>query len=205
MIVTVLGASGQTGQEVVKQALEGGHKVHALVRRPDSLESRSGLEVFVGNVTHAPDVVDASRGTDVVISALGTGSGKSSLMSDAIDTVIEASRSTGVKRFILVSSYVVGGAQQLTLGTKLMSHTLLRNIKVDKAASESMLKASDLAWTIVDPTRLHNGASSPSSRIVAPDERIGLGHSMSRAALATWMLQEAEHDDHVRDEVIVSG
>lgn len=204
MIVTVLGASGQTGQEVVKHALKGGHKVHALVRRPDSLESRPGLEVFVGNVTHTPDVVDASRGTDVVISALGAGLGKSSLMSDAIKAVIAASDSTGVKRLILMSSYVVGGAEQLTVGTKLMSRTLLRNIKADKAASESVLKASDLEWTIVDPTRLHN-AQSLDARVVPSTERITLGHSMSRAAVAAWMLQEADRNGHLHEEVIISG
>ena len=70
-----------------------------------------------------------------------------------------------------------------------MAHTLLRNIKVDKAASESVLKASNLAWTIVDPPRLHNKPDSREFRVVGPTERISLGHSMARSALAAWLLR----------------
>src|ERR1700745_340900 len=114
MIITVLGATGQTGQEVVKQAIEDGHTVHALVRTPEALPARPGLHISIGDATRSPDVVEASRGTDVVISALGTGLGKSSVMTDSVQAIVKACAKTGVKRFILVSSYVVGAAQRLT-------------------------------------------------------------------------------------------
>ena len=70
MIIVVLGAAGKTGQEVVNQALAAGHRVHALVRRADGMAARANLEVFVGDATRAKDVAGASRGADVIISAL---------------------------------------------------------------------------------------------------------------------------------------
>ncbi|HEY2653621.1 MAG TPA: NAD(P)H-binding protein [Solirubrobacteraceae bacterium] len=207
MIITVLGATGATGQEVVQQALDAGHEVRALVRRLDALEARPGLKVVAGDATDPTDVAEASRGTDVVISALGTGTGlgKSTLMTDAIGAIIEASEATGVKRFILVSSYVVGAADRLTCSARLMSRTLLRNIKVDKARSETLLKSSDLAWTIVDPPRLTNEQGSRASHVAALSERISLGDSVARSALAAWMLAESEANAHVRDEVVVTS
>lgn len=61
MIVTVLGANGKTGVEVVKQAIEAGHSVHAVMRRADSLTPRPGLTIFVGDVTDSAVIAKASQ------------------------------------------------------------------------------------------------------------------------------------------------
>jgi uncharacterized protein len=53
MKITVLGASGKTGSEIVKQALAEGHSVNALVRREGSLEDSPNLNVITGDVTNA--------------------------------------------------------------------------------------------------------------------------------------------------------
>jgi uncharacterized protein YbjT (DUF2867 family) len=204
MIITVLGAAGKTGQEVVKQALAAGHRVHALVRRPEGMAARANLKIFIGDATNANDIAGASRGADVIISALGTGMGKSSLMSDAITAIITAARETGVTRFILVSSYAVGGARQLSLGTKILSRTVLKNISADKTMSEAILKESSLDWTIADPTILTNGPKGSGTRELSRTERIGLLHTITRADLAAWLLNEAVANNHTRDEVIIS-
>jgi hypothetical protein len=68
-----------------------------------------------------------------------------------------------------------------------------------------LLRKSDLEWTVVDPTMLSNGSNNLSTRRLAPNEKIGLRHKITRAALAAWMLHEAVESRHVRDEVILSG
>ena len=72
MKVLVFGASGLTGQELVKQGLYAGHDVTAFVRQPDALgDANFRLRVSQGDVIDAPAVARAVQGQEVVISALG--------------------------------------------------------------------------------------------------------------------------------------
>ena len=50
MNITLLGANGKTGTQVVKQALDAGHVVTALVRRPDALKEQANLHVLMGGL-----------------------------------------------------------------------------------------------------------------------------------------------------------
>lgn len=73
MKIIVFGASGGTGIEIVKQALEAGHLVTAFARNPAKLSIQHlNLTVFQGNVMEAAAVEKAVAGQDAVISALGT-------------------------------------------------------------------------------------------------------------------------------------
>lgn len=70
--IIVFGASGGTGFEVVRQALEAGHQVTAFVRNLANLEvEHANLVVFQGDVTDAGAVEKAIAGQEPVVSALG--------------------------------------------------------------------------------------------------------------------------------------
>jgi putative NADH-flavin reductase len=86
MNITVLGANGKTGLEVVKQALENGHSVNAVVRHAEAMPTQPSLNIIVGDVTNAQDVAKASKDASVIISTLGAMSG--SLMTNAVTAVI---------------------------------------------------------------------------------------------------------------------
>ena len=74
MRITILGASGGTGRELVKQALAGGHEVTAFVRTPAKLTiTHPALLVLQGNVGDASAVSNAVAGRDAVLSCLGVG------------------------------------------------------------------------------------------------------------------------------------
>ena len=78
MKLTLFGASGRTGLQVLDQALAAGHEVRAVVRDPASLPHyRSGLEVVVADVMDPAAIVDAVHDQDAVISAIGTRDGRS--------------------------------------------------------------------------------------------------------------------------------
>jgi uncharacterized protein YbjT (DUF2867 family) len=157
MIITVLGANGQTGLELVRQVIEAGHTVHAVVRRAGSLPPRAGLEVFVGDVTDPAVVAKASQAADAIVSALG--SLKTPLMTPAVRAVIEASESTGVKRFVLMSAYVVL-RDRLRPGLKLASRLSMKMAIEDKTASEALLRSSNLNWTIAYVSTLRPSGSA---------------------------------------------
>jgi len=57
MKVLIFGATGATGREVVKQALDCGHSVRAFVRNPDKFGIKhSDITLMVGDVTDQASV-----------------------------------------------------------------------------------------------------------------------------------------------------
>ncbi|MEU9798955.1 NAD(P)-binding oxidoreductase [Streptomyces sp. NPDC051000] len=73
MKIAVLGSTGQTGRLVIARALERGHDVTALARRPEQVEvpTTGNLRVVRADVTVPGSVAAAVEGADVVVSALG--------------------------------------------------------------------------------------------------------------------------------------
>ena len=74
MRLLIFGASGQTGQELVRQALEGGHAVTAFVRQPASMSAaHPKLRIITGDVGDASSATAALPNHDAVVSTLGVG------------------------------------------------------------------------------------------------------------------------------------
>lgn len=202
MNITVLGANGRTGVEVVKQALLAGHKVYGVVREVGGLDDHPNLTVIVGDATDPALIAKASKNSDVIISTLGATSNKSTLMTDAVKAVIAASKKTGHKRFILMSSFAVEsnrlkGAMKLVTG-------LMKGMIDDKTTSEKVVKASNLDWTIMYATRLTNQPKGSGVRVLPAAEKIGLSHKIARADVAAWVLQEAGKNAYKKKEVTIS-
>jgi putative NADH-flavin reductase len=72
MKLTIFGATGRTGQHLVKQALQRAHQVTAFTRASEKLDaSDENLRVVRGDVQDAASVDQAVAGADAVVSALG--------------------------------------------------------------------------------------------------------------------------------------
>jgi putative NADH-flavin reductase len=161
MKVVILGASGRTGRELVKQALELGHDVTAFVRDPSKL--RVDIErskVVQGNMLDQGSLERAIAGQDAVISALGSpGLGKSTDLSDATAMIVGIMETAGVKRLIFESTVGIGDSKGHTpwLARKTFIPLILRNVFADKELQEQYIKGSALDWVIVRPARLTNG------------------------------------------------
>jgi len=71
--IAVLGSTGQTGRLLMARAVERGHDVIALARRPEQIEAPASgnLRVVRADVTDPGSVTAAAQGADVVVSALG--------------------------------------------------------------------------------------------------------------------------------------
>ena len=71
--IIIFGASGGTGLEVVEQALEEGHHVIVVLRKPDTFPIRhEQLRIVKGDVLEPVSYENLFFGTDIVISCLGT-------------------------------------------------------------------------------------------------------------------------------------
>ncbi|MYX49520.1 NAD(P)H-binding protein, partial [Streptomyces sp. SID8385] len=72
MRITVFGATGGVGGEVVRQALEAGHEVTAVVRDPAALKAGGErLEVARADLADASALGPLVAGRDAVLSGLG--------------------------------------------------------------------------------------------------------------------------------------
>ena len=156
MKLLIIGATGGTGRELVKQVLAGGHVVTALVRNPGKLKiTHPGLYIVKGNVLDQSIVEEALAGQDAVLSALGHKRFfiYTSILSEGTKNIITAMEKHQVKRFICITSLGINDSR-FKLGlyyTLFVIPVILFFYFRDKAKQEKMIRNSNLNWTIIRP------------------------------------------------------
>jgi putative NADH-flavin reductase len=104
MNVTVFGATGGVGREVVTQALDAGHHVTAYLRNPAKLTvTHRNLMVITGELTDRDAVQRAVHGAHAVISAIGPLLDRKATgipLVEGTHTIFDAMRAEGVERYI---------------------------------------------------------------------------------------------------------
>ena len=210
MNVLVFGASGATGREVVKRALDREHAVCAFVRDPDKLQIRHArLATMAGDVTEHASVERAVGDADVVASALGSGNslGSHPALVDGIRNIVRAMEQAGVRRFVYLSMLGVDGSgRQLGLVDRyVVLPLLLHNVKHDHAKKEAIIQRSALGWVIVRPPRLTNGRYTGRYRSGEDIREKTLLASISRADVADFMVKQFAEDRYVHRTPAVLG
>jgi uncharacterized protein YbjT (DUF2867 family) len=203
----VLGATGRTGVPFVKKALDQGHQVTALVRRADAtVDPRA--QIVSGDVTDAAVIATAAQGHDAVISTLGTKNVRETptLITDTVRAVIASAKTSGVDRFVIVSAFGVGDSLvKASFLAGLIFRTALRKKYEDKAASEVLLKASDLKWTLEYPGALNDRDSTRYTAVALEDvTKLPILPSTSRANVADFLFHSAVEDTFIRQTVVVT-
>ncbi|MBV8529036.1 MAG: NAD(P)H-binding protein, partial [Candidatus Dormibacteraeota bacterium] len=110
MKLTIFGATGGIGSQLVAQALAAGHSVTAVVRDPSRVIP--GARAVQADLMHADDseaLRDAVAGADVVISTLGPRSvADIGIASAGTRAIVSAEKSTGVCRLLVISAAPIG-------------------------------------------------------------------------------------------------
>jgi putative NADH-flavin reductase len=204
MNIAVFGATGRTGRHALEQGIRRGHQITAFTRRPATLEGVQGLHAVVqGDGRNLPHVREAVRGQDCIIAILSSmGLGPSTVVSEVTKNIIAAMQETGVRRLICVSSHSLV-ATRPWLVVKLVQW-VFRNPYADLAAMDQAIRISPLDWTIVRATQLTDGPATGQVRCVQGEFDAG-PYRISRADLATVLLDMAERTDVIRSALEVSG
>ena len=194
MKLTIFGATGATGAELARQALDAGHEITAVVRDPGrmSVPVQSRLTVITADVMDPVAISPAVADADAVITAIAPhGLGRSTLRQDSTHSIMQAMGKAGARRLLFVSGSVVadeGESFYLRYLLKPVARsTFLRNVTADFAATEAEIHASDLDWTIFRPPSLDNKPASGAYR-TAVDRSVPHCFTISRADLAACML-----------------
>jgi putative NADH-flavin reductase len=159
MNVLILGATGYTGTEVLKQALQKNYTVTVLVRNAKAITAQhQNLSIIEGNVLDRNILSQALHNQDVVIQVLGIsgkGDGKpNSFVSDATKILVEEMQKQNVNRLIALSN--VGAGNSISFMPRFFTKFILpyfmkwlKAIIDDKNIMEPIIMNSSLQWTII--------------------------------------------------------
>jgi putative NADH-flavin reductase len=203
MKLTVFGATGGIGQEIVRQALGAGHRVTAVVRDPARLSvTGEGLEVFRADLGDPASVRPAVAGRDAVLSGLGARSRKDAGVATRLTrTVLDAMRAEDVGRVLVVSAAPVGPEPQddglVDRAVRGIVSAVLKDVYTDLRAMEEEVARSGLDWTVVRPPRLQNKPLSGRYRSVV-DGFPAKGRFIGRADVAHAMLAATDDTGTVK-------
>ncbi|MHC5903186.1 NAD(P)-dependent oxidoreductase [Streptomyces sp. S6] len=162
MKLTVLGATGGIGTELVRQALDAGHDVTAVVRDPARLTvTGARLEVFRADLTDPGALRPALAGSDAVLSGLGARTRKDAGITTRLTrTALSAMEAAGVRRLVLVTAAPVGPAPEndglLDRAVRGLVSAALKDIYTDLRQTEAEVARSATDWTFVRPPRLQD-------------------------------------------------
>ena len=221
MRLTIIAATGGIGQQILEQALTGGHEVMAVVRDPAKLSRPvNAIAVDLGAPVHGL-LEKAVQGADAVLSGLGPrSSADAGIASRGTLALIDAMHVTGARRLVVVSAAPIGTVasparpkppkhdpgdgffMRHLFGP--MTKAALRKQYEDLAIMEDIVRESGLDWTIVRPPRLTNKPLTGRYR-TAHNQSLRGGMSISRADVAQLMLHLSHQADTIKEVIGVAN
>lgn len=217
MKILVVGASGGTGRQVVRQLLAAGHRVTAFARTAAGLDiDDEQLCKVDGDALEPEDLRRVMPGHDAVVVTLGISQNPFlvrllgrrhrliDVRSSGTRNVIEAMAASGVQRLIVQSSFGVGSTRDLLrLVEKLMFGLVLKPQISDTEKQEKIVRDSSLQWTIVQPVHLSNGDSKQVPCVSAAGGVRRM--QVTRSAVAQYIASAVAGRSHLGQSVVVSG
>ncbi|MFC6323525.1 NAD(P)-dependent oxidoreductase [Companilactobacillus baiquanensis] len=207
MKILIIGATGPTGRKTIESALDLGDTVTAFARHTESLNDiKDKINIISGDAILTSDLEKAMIGQDAVISTLGRGGSMQShnLFTRAAVSIVNSCNHTQVPRLIWLSSFGVGETyKDATATQKIVYKTFLRNIYANKKASERIIHASKLNWTVVYPSTLTNGQAKGKYNIDEHIKMHGLP-SISREDVADFLCAAAHDNKWIRRNAVIT-
>jgi putative NADH-flavin reductase len=204
MKLVVLGATGGTGMELVREALDRGHDVSVLVRSPEKLNGfRGRVTVRRGNLLVISDLAQAIAGHDAVLSGFGprlpVSNSEKHLLQQFANALSSAMARAAVNR-VIVESVAFLFKNSILPPAYLVGKLLFPGIVADASDMERIFAESELDWTMVRPPELTDTPYTGKYR-VREGRLPAFGFKVSRADVADFMINAAEN--HLASRKIV--
>ncbi len=156
--VALIGASGFVGSAILRELLDRGYQVEALVNNPEKIKiDNPALTVKKVDVADEKALAADLRGYESVISAYNPGWANPNIYEDTLTNypkILEAAKQAGVKRLL-----IVGGAGTLFVkpGVRLIDTGTLPDAWVPGVKSlgefylNTLMKENDIDWVFFSP------------------------------------------------------
>jgi putative NADH-flavin reductase len=211
MKIAVIGATGFVGSALLKEALDRGHEVTAIVRDPDKLQPQSKLRPHGADVYNSDEVARVVAGHDAVISAFNPGWGNAdiyNLQLKGTKAIIDGVKKAGIKRLLFV-----GGAGSLEVKPGVQAVDLpefpaeyKQGALATREALTLLRKEPSLEWSFLSPSAdLSPGQRTGRFRL-GKDQMLTDTNGQSRISIQDYamaMIDEVERPAHVRQRFTV--
>ena len=204
--IALIGASGLVGSAILKESLERGHSVTAIVRHPEKIQLKDpNLKIISGDVLTEDSVPDLVQGADVVISAYNPGWTNPNISVET--TKAYKSIISGVKKAKIPRLLIVGGAGSLyvspekrVMDTGVIPESFMPAIKSLAEVLYSLQKEEkELNWAYFSPAGNIAPGEKKGKYRMGKDELIVNENgesSISVEDFADAMLNEVEKPQH---------
>jgi putative NADH-flavin reductase len=196
MKIAIIGASAGIGLETVKLALKHGHWVNALSRNNTLLAEHETLTKITGTALSADDLKKAIGDTDAVIITVGTKQKKgTTLFSDLAKVLVKVTSEIDYQGSVItVTGFGTGESEgYLSFFLRLIIRLFLKDQYKDKTSMEKIIMGSSVNWEFVKPGMLTDTPLTSNYKVVSELYKgIKVG-KISRAAVADFLIREAEH------------
>jgi len=204
MKLLVLGATGGTGLEIVRQAIEHGHAVTAFVRSPERLKPlEDRITVKQGDLLSSAELERVIIGHEAVVSGFGPrvpiSKADANLLQRFAVALTAAMPHTEVRR-VIVESVAFLFKDSIFPPAYFLGRLFFPGTVVDTSAMESIFAQTELEWTMVRPPQL-------TDKPYTGKYRVGVGHlprfgfKISRADVADYMIKAVENPSTIRKVV----
>lgn len=154
--IVVIGGHGKVALHLARILTERGHEVASVFRNPDHADdvAATGARPVVADIEtlDTDALAELLAGHDAVVFSAGAGGGNPArtyaVDRDSAIRVIDAAGQAGVRRFIMVSYFGAGPNHGVAEDNPFFPYAEA------KAAADAHLRASDLDWTVLGPSRL---------------------------------------------------
>ncbi|MDA9918273.1 NAD(P)H-binding protein [Erythrobacter sp.] len=207
--ILLFGATGDTGREILNQALDMGHKVRGAERSwPDGFCDHPNFTQHHADMVEG-DFADVMDGIDCVISAVGLGRDPQTLINppplytEGAVQIVQAMRDAKVKRLVVISAAFADPKASVPLWFKAATAALDRVFRQMGEMERVLRVCDDIDWTAVRPgwllSRPHTG-DVDTSLTNLPNGALRTRH----ADLAEFILDCALNRKHVHEAPFIA-
>jgi uncharacterized protein len=200
MKVALIGATGNAGSRVLAELLSRGHRVTAIVRNPERVET-SDVVTAVGVDGSSESLAAALRGHDAVIS--------SARFVDLLpEILLPAVLASGVTRYL-----VVGGAGSLMhpdgieeADQPTFPDFAKPNSKKGKELLEGLRQTDGLDWTFISPPRFFKAGERTARFRTGKDDMLMTSEGptwISYEDMALAIVDELDKPKHLRERITI--
>ncbi|MFP3392209.1 NAD(P)-dependent oxidoreductase [Brevibacillus sp. SIMBA_040] len=210
MKIGIVGASGKAGQLIMKEALDRGHQVTAIVRDASKI-SEPNVAVLKKDV-FSLTAADLS-GFDAVVNAFGAPAGKEHLHVEAGNALIEAMKGAPTTRLL-----VVGGAGSLFVDEAKTTRVLetpdfpkeyLATAQNQGENLRILQETNGIQWTFISPSAFFDPAGERTGAYQLGKDHLLVNASgqsyVSYADYAIAVLDEIENPKHRNERFTVGS
>ena len=177
--ISLTGATGFIGRRLLADLLAHGFQVRALVRRPEQLHARAGLEVVTGDLDSAAALQHLVADSDTVIHLAGAIAGRDYADFARINAV-------GTGRLVETIERQRAGARLILISSLAAREPQLSDYAASKRAGELLVQSSTLDWMILRPPAVYgpdDAALAPLWRLLARGWLLRAGPEQARFSL----------------------